>query len=393
MKEPGSSEKKLLDYNATELFQLAIDRGFPVAIWRLPQHDTIRGIVDLRPDQEIFADDLEDVISGFAVNPFLNHHPCKPSMIKADVNFTWKQDQKPILTINPVIGSKELDGLLNSKTQLRSQSEFRENKIPLDYKQSVSQAIQQIREHQLDKVVISRYDDVRLPQGFDPMNVFWKACDSYTNAFVYVLFDKHQGLWLGATPESLLSLKDSRYFETVSLAGTQKLEDGQSLNTVGWTQKEIEEQAMVSRYIIECFKKIRLREFTEIGPKTVKAGNLAHLKTVYTVDMKEVSMGQLGTVMMNLLHPTSAVCGMPLRPALNFIKSHESFNRELFSGFLGPVNINNDSNLFVNLRCMKISNGIGRFYAGAGITEDSIPENELVETDLKMQTLKRLIFD
>ena len=42
---------------------------------------------------------------------------------------------------------------------------------------------------------------------------------------------------------------------------------------------------MVSRYIINCFKKIRLREFEEIGPKTVAAGNLLHLRTDFQVDM------------------------------------------------------------------------------------------------------------
>ena len=83
---------------------------------------------------------------------------------------------------------------------------------------------------------------------------------------------------------------------------------------------------------------------------------------------------------------------MPLQPALNFIKKHEKYDRELYAGFLGPINMDGYTHLFVNLRCMKIMGRTGRFYAGAGITENSNPEKEFEETQLKMQTLKKIIF-
>src|SRR5690606_35800755 len=114
-----------------------------------------------------------------------------------------------------------------------------------------------------------------------------------------------------------------------------------------WTQKEIEEQALVSRYIINNLKKIRLREFDELGPKTIVAGNVMHLKTEYTIDMKATNFPQLGTIMLQLLHPTSAVCGMPLEPSLEFLRKHEGYDREFYSGYLGPVHVNNAINLFV----------------------------------------------
>ena len=94
---------------------------------------------------------------------------------------------------------------------------------------------------------------------------------------------------------------------------------------------------MVSRYIINCFKKIRLREFKEIGPKTAKAGNLVHLKTTFEVDTEATNFQELGTVMLELLHPTSAVAGMPKDAALQFLEKFEGLEREYFAGYLGPV--------------------------------------------------------
>ena len=91
--------------------------------------------------------------------------------------------------------------------------------------------------------------------------------------------------------------------------------------------------------------------------------------------------------MKNLLHPTSAVCGMPKLSALQFIEQNEHLNRGLYSGYLGPVNMGGISKLYVNLRCMQLFDQSAKLYAGAGITFDSIPEREWDETTLKCHTL------
>ncbi|MCU0369328.1 MAG: chorismate-binding protein, partial [Cyclobacteriaceae bacterium] len=119
--------------------------------------------------------------------------------------------------------------------------------------------------------------------------------------------------------------------------------------------------------------------------------NVMHLKTEYEVDMLATNFPQLGSVMLKLLHPTSAVCGMPYEAALDFLKNQEGYDREFYSGFLGPIQIKNESHIYVNLRCMQLFNKFVRLYAGAGVTIDSIPEMEMEETEIKMQNLQKLI--
>ena len=148
---------------------------------------------------------------------------------------------------------------------------------------------------------------------------------------------------------------------------------------------------MVSRYIVNCFKKIRLREYEEEGPKTVLAGNLMHLRTDFSVDTRAVNFPQLGTVMLDLLHPTSAVCGMPKAPALEFILRHETYRREFYSGYLGPINIDRATHLFVNLRCLQLREDKAILYAGAGVTAESVAEKEWLETEMKCQTMLRVL--
>ncbi len=231
---------------------------------------------------------------------------------------------------------------------------------------------------------------IDLSESFDPIAAFHQLSTAYPNAFISLVSIHGTGTWLGASPEILVAINGDQ-FKTVALAGSQPMTPGTQLKAVAWTQKEIEEQALVSRYIINCFKKIRLREFEEHGPKTVIAGNILHLNTDFIVDMNATNFSQLGSVMLKLLHPTSAVCGMPLEGAFQFLVENEGYDREFYAGYLGPVNFQNQSNLYVNLRCLQLLEKEAIVYAGAGITQDSDPQKEWEETELKMKTLLHVL--
>jgi isochorismate synthase len=99
--------------------------------------------------------------------------------------------------------------------------------------------------------------------------------------------------------------------------------------------------------------------------------------------------------MLSLLHPTSAVCGTPKESAIEWIKEAENHDRGLYSGFIGPVNIDQEIRLFVNLRTVQLEQKqdqiLATYFAGCGITEDSEVEKEWLETELKCATLKAII--
>jgi len=255
----------------------------------------------------------------------------------------------------------------------------------------VSEFISEIRAGRLQKAVASRCKKVNLGNDADPAILFEKLAESYPDAFVSLVSTPDGGTWIGASPEPLVALDRENIFRTVALAGTIPYREGLAINDVAWTQKEIEEQALVERYIIGCFKKIRVREYDEYGPKTVRAGNLLHLRTEFRVDQNEVRYPELATVMLKLMHPTSAVCGAPRDLALALLKEKEGYNRRYYAGYLGPVNIDQSSMLFVNLRCLKWMGNEALLFAGAGITAGSDPEQEWQETRFKLDTLRKFL--
>lgn len=395
---------------AIDLWEAARMLGLPAALWRLPNQREKHLIVSFDEVLPRVPVDLEELPAGFAISPFNNLNmgadtPAQTLFLRADVHAIFRKDRSPEVIVAPGADADRFQQALAEVAKHGPQRpatpavirQLPDPEAQQRYQQNVAEAVEAMKQGAFRKVVLSRTKRVEFAEAPNAVQLFDKLCDTYATAFVSAVSLPEKGqIWMSATPERLVSQDAAGIFRTVSLAGTQSAfePDGTPKRPAEamWSQKEIEEQALVNRYIIECFKKIRLREYTEEGPKTIIAGNLMHLCTQFSVDTQAVRYPQLGTVMLRLLHPTSAVCGMPRDAAFSFIGAHEPHNREFYSGFLGPININSDqqgaaSSLFVHIRCMKLEGRLATLYAGAGITEDSVPEREWLETDMKCQTL------
>ena len=391
-------------HQAESLWNAALALGFPAAVWRLPHHNEIKLLISLGGETLRKKTDLETLPACFVMHPFAESEDSY--VLEGDLIFTFSEDVGLRDIVNRLgdehpsvrrffdqvaefcakpesVRVAQVGTVVNASEDLSQEKHFQ---------RIVAEAVTAIKAGEFAKVVLSRTMEKSYSTDFQPYRAFCCLQESYSSAFVSLVnLPERNELWLGASPETLVVLDAEGIFRTASLAATQTAFDTNGAiipaGEVRWGQKEIQEQALVSRYIVECFKKIRLREYIENGPKTVRAGNLYHLRTDFEVNTGAVNFPELGTVMLELLHPTSAVCGTPKAPALRFIEAHEGYERTLYSGYLGPVNIGQESALYVNLRTMRLSKGTATLFAGAGITEDSDPQHEWNETEMKCQTL------
>ncbi len=377
----------------TSIISSHLKNGDAVGLWRLP--DETKKHLIICTEGPVLVDDivLEELGTGFAFAPFDTNR--KKVFLKANISYSFEAGEVVSHHTEPVASEQDYSPRQpNDDARPLFHGTIVSEKIDADklqYLELVKKSIDLIQKGKFEKLVPSRCKTIALAPEFDLVESFNKLCSSYPGAFVSLVSSSQTGTWMGASPELLVSVNDKMHFKTTAVAGTQKFEPETDIKQVAWTQKEIEEQALVSRYIINCFKKIRLREFEEHGPRTWRAGNLLHLKTDFEVDMVATNFSQLGSVMLKLLHPTSAVCGMPHADSYAFLTDHERFDRNYYSGYLGPVNYKNETHLFVNLRCMQWRKESALLFAGAGVTVDSIPEKEWEETEMKMNTLLQVI--
>lgn len=385
------SERELLSF----MLISATERQQPAAVWRLPGSGLTQLIISDRHITLDIEEFLEELDPGFLFAPFQKSG--RRLYMKADRFFTFENGAlRPHTCRVEETSAQWLREQLHRYKVGKFTPPLSITGVPSDAEKElflgvIRRGVSEIEKGTFEKIVPSRSRTIELPETFDVIESFQKLCASYPQALITLVSIPGVGTWLGASPETLVCVEDKSVFKTVALAGTQPYHPGIDLKSVAWTQKEIEEQALVERYVISCFKRIRLREYDEHGPRTVTAGNLMHLKSEFRVDMKATNFPQIGSVMLDLLHPTSAVCGMPLEPAMDFLMRNEMYDRLFYAGYLGPVNVYNNIELFVNLRCMQIVGDRGVLYAGAGVTIDSDPEKEWAETEMKLNTLLNVI--
>lgn len=244
----------------------------------------------------------------------------------------------------------------------------------------VEKGVQAIKRGAFEKVVLSREQRIKLPD-LDCLEFYKNLALNYPDAFCYIWYHPKVGLWMGASPETLIEVCDQK-LRTMALAATIG-DRGQEI--VHWGEKEKQEQSLVTVAILDALKDYCTQiEVAEL--QTVKAAKLYHLQT----KISAILNGDLGSLI-HELHPTPAVCGLPKLEAARFIEENECYNRSYYTGYLGTINIEQQAKLFVNLRCMQYFENELILYVGGGITSDSIPTLEWDETVNKGKTILDVI--
>ncbi len=356
-------------------------KSLPFVAYKKPNESVIKAMLQDN-DKLHFTQDFKD--SGFVFSPFKNE----------ERTVLFPLDNCEVLDCLDDINSVKTKNSLNDSFTTSSKT----NHIKL-----VEKGISEIKKGSFEKVVLSSVNtEAFLPS--EALILFKKLLATYKTAMVYCWYHPKVGLWLGATPETLLKTEGNRFL-TMSLAGTQPYN---TTAEVVWQSKEKEEQQFVTDFIVNSLKP-SVSSITIGKTNTVKAGKLLHLHTKISGILKPENGLK---AIIDKLHPTPAVCGLPKQDAKQFIIKHEGYNREFYTGFFGEINLKQSktrntnrrnvennayatvktiSHLFVNLRCLQIKNNQALIYVGGGITKDSVPEKEWEEIVAKSKTVKNLL--
>ncbi|WP_320815652.1 chorismate-binding protein [Flavobacterium sp.] len=340
------------------------EQNLPFVIYSKPNSDQTIGL--FQKDNQLYGLDNFEA-KGFVFAPFDQGSTC----------FIPKEFSEIIVAKN----NYEVDDLPFINNTLIDDANQNQQ-----FEELVEKAIQNINLNLTEKIVVSRKETVSI-DSFDIEIGFKRMLSLYKSAFKYCFFHPKVGMWMGATPEQFLKIKNNK-LKTVSLAGTRLIND----NDV-WGEKEIKEQQYVTDFIVSNIIQY-VSSVDASKPYTITAGNIQHIKT--DIEGTIASVNDLEAII-KTMHPTPAVCGFPKEPAKDFILKNEQYNRKYYAGFLGELNFCFESNqsllsdLFVNLRCMELKDTTAEIYIGCGITKDSNPEKEYIETKNKSVTMKNIL--
>jgi isochorismate synthase len=336
-----------------------------LVFYRLPNQSNVHYLTG--EAQKI--DSIGDILNqkGFAFTPAANS--------KSHIPYFITPSTESILEELDTIETPKIDWVTSSKVPIVVSE--------LEYLKQATEMIDAMKAQKLEKVVLSRIKK-HVTNNFNPWATFNKLCTKYPSVMVYWVSIPNEGTWIGATPETLLQV-DKGVAQTVALAGTQA-DRGVSLEKVTWGAKEQEEQQIV----VDNIQQLVANHFPSAalemdGPKTVSTGALLHLITRFNwqTEMHNTALESF----IKELHPTPAIAGQPRQLALGLINKTEMHDRAFYTGLLGPIDPNSLTHLFVNLRCMQVFDSYVALYLGGGLTANSNPDAEWLETELKAQTL------
>jgi isochorismate synthase len=340
------------------------DAKLPFVLYNKPNSDQLIGIFQ-QDDSLNFVRNFDE--KGFVFAPF-----------EGNEIVLIPENQSEILVA-------DFEKTLNPEGNFQPDS-IEDQEVKNHFKNLVQKGITAIENGAFSKVVLSRKESVSV-QEFNLAVVFQRLLNEYPPAFTYCFFHPKIGFWFGAFSEQLLKVENDT-LHTMAVAGTQPFHE----NEIIWENKEKAEQQFVTDFILDNLADVA-SDISISKPYSMKAGNVVHIKTDITGNLNN---GSGLREVLAILHPTPAVCGLPQGAAKNFILKNEGYDREYYSGFFGEFNKDfatskNNTDLYVNLRCMQITGKQAQLYIGCGVTKDSIPEKEWEETVSKSQTIKRIL--
>ncbi len=349
-----------------------LDQKLPFVVYCRANSDVIE--VFFQQNDNVFEIENYDKASGFVFAPFDSSQKAIVFPLNDSVydSFVVKDELQEV--------SDKVVRTIASTTKNSQEQE--------KHMQLVSKGVDAIKSGHFEKVVLSRSEETERSATVAPLEIFKKIVKNYDTAFCYLWYHPKVGMWLGATPETLLHC-NAQQFTTMALAGTQPYKTD---DLVYWAGKELEEQEIVSKFILDGLTPVT--DDLEVSETyTHRAGSLLHLRTDIKGRLNLATSGLEDVI--KILHPTPAVCGLPKEEAKMFILNNEKYDRKYYTGFLGELQVGREKNqtsLFVNLRCMELMKNKAILYIGGGITKDSNPYQEWEETIRKTETMKKVLF-
>lgn len=262
---------------------------------------------------------------------------------------------------------------------------------PEHYEGAVARAVERIRAGRLEKVVLAREVRVHAPRDHDPAALFDGLRTGFPGCYCY-LVGTPELAFAGASPE-LLVRRDGARVQTVALAGTTRRSADPAVDRHLGEQllasaKNRAEQAIVTRRIERGLRRMSVWVAAAEEPVLVRVQNVQHIATPIRA---QLARPRSALELAGVLHPTPAVGGEPRERAEALIPELEGLDRGWYAGAVGWTDLEEDGELCVALRCGLLRGRVAHLYAGDGIVRDSVPAEELAETEVKLSALLPLL--
>jgi menaquinone-specific isochorismate synthase len=260
------------------------------------------------------------------------------------------------------------------------------------WEDAVRKALEAMGREEFTKVVLARILDVSTSRPLDPVEVLRHLRAENTGAHVFLFEPEPGGPLVGAAPETVATLRRGEFAATAVAGSVPRGEtpddaDRFAEQLLASTKDRVEHafvvEDMVSRLEPRCTSVSAQSE-----PHVLRLARIQHLETYVEARARD---GETVLTLLEALHPTPAVCGVPTDRALAFLREEEPFERGWYAGPVGFFDAGGNGVFVPALRSAVARGESWRLYAGAGLVEASDPALEWEETGIKFEPILRAL--
>jgi len=257
------------------------------------------------------------------------------------------------------------------------------------WKDRVAKAVEHIKSGDLEKVVLARDLIGKSDSPIPVRAVIEKLIENYPTTWAFLVSNM-----VGATPELLVRLSKSLVTSRV-LAGTIKKTGDETRDlalaaSLAKSSKDLEEHEYAVRSVADALAPYCSSTNVPEVPFVLHLANVMHLATDVTGVVNDAATPIDIFSVISSLHPSAAVCGTPTSKAKALINVLEGMSRSRYAGPIGWIDARGDGEIGIALRSGESSNDSKsiRIFAGCGIVAGSNPNEELAESQAKLNPMR-----
>ena len=261
----------------------------------------------------------------------------------------------------------------------------------MEWHEAIRSLLMAIENGVTEKVVLARKAVFSFLDKLDPFRVLAGLEAVAKNSFRFLYQLNHQAVFLGASPEKLFSRSGHRLVSE-AVAGTGQrgktaFSDRENASLLLSSEKDHREHAFVRDCIREVLEPLARRIRVQKKPSLLELNAGRHLRTRLEASLKE---GVQTVELLEKMHPTPAVAGVPLASAMDLIEKMELFDRGWYAGPIGWVG-RDDAEFAVAIRSGVVTEKELTLYSGAGIVQGSQSDLEWEEIEQKLNNFLRIL--
>ncbi len=245
------------------------------------------------------------------------------------------------------------------------------------------------------QVNLSREWNILLKKELEPAELYRNLTIKNPSAFSgLIAFDELN--IISSSPERLIQIKD-RKIQTRPIAGTSKrvtdkYKDAKlAINLLNHPKEKAEHIMLVDMERNDLGKICKPGSITLTELMALES--LAHVHHIISNIKGELKTNVTPGQIIKSVFPGGSITGCPKVRCMEIIHELEDKARSSYTGSMGYLNNNGDMDLNILIRTIEQKNANLSFRTGAGIVNDSVPENELEETRNKAKGLLSAIYD